>query len=247
MPPDILSKYVSGIWPHKPAEEARGEGVDYVDPVANLVDHVLNGYSGTLLGACCVLSIVLCSSKQPMIATQEVLSYPHKVIQQVLHDLSNYPAGMTLDIWHWVFVGAAVNFVIMLKGKYLERYALHVVQDAWVCDLKLIELGNLLIAQERVHERWVVAEQVVPVPKRAVVCYVFPTEELVSLDPARELTEKEEKEIADFQNLDFVDKWGRRVLRATDELPLQHYPAMLCLCHSSQLHHVHAKGGVSAH
>ena len=217
LPPDSLSEHVRGIRPHKPAE-----GVDDVDPMAKLVDHVLNGYGGTLLGACGVLSIVPCGiGERPVVATQAVLGYPHKVIQEVLRDLSNHPAGVTLDIRRGVFVGAGVSFVVASKGEYLQRYGEHVVQDAGLRELKLIELGSLLVAQERVHERWVVSERVVPVPKRAVVRYVFPTKKLVP--PERELTEKEENEVADAQNLDFVDRLGRRVHRATDELPLQHY------------------------
>ena len=37
LPPDSISEYVHGIRPHKSSK-----GVNYVDPVVNLVDHALN-------------------------------------------------------------------------------------------------------------------------------------------------------------------------------------------------------------
>jgi hypothetical protein len=223
LPPDNILEHVRRIRPHKPLLVAEEGNVVDVDPVAKLVDHALNEYGGTLLGACGVLSIVPCGSgERPLVATKAVLGYPHKVIQRVLRDLSNHPKGVDLDIRRGVFVGAGVSFVVASKGEHLQRYGEHVVRGAGFRELKLIELGSLLVAQERVHERWVVAEHTLPVPKRAVVRYVFPTKVLVPVEGTL-LTENEENEVADAQNLDFVNRDGRRVHRATDELPLQHY------------------------
>jgi hypothetical protein len=51
LPPDNILEHVRRIRPHKPLLVAEGNVVD-VDPVAKLVDHALNEYGGTLLGAC---------------------------------------------------------------------------------------------------------------------------------------------------------------------------------------------------